>query len=188
MDYSSVLDFWFGIDHGEPREVREFWFRKSDETDNEIRTRFGAAVSEALAGNLEYWAATPRGALGLILLLDQFTRNIFRGTPRAFAGDEAALARARRLVYTGLDRRLDPVERWFVYLPYEHSEQLIDQYESLRLYRGLAASGAPEPLEWAQKHFDVIRRFGRFPHRNEILGRESTIEEVEFLRQPGSRF
>jgi uncharacterized protein (DUF924 family) len=186
---SEVLEFWFGApgtpEHG---TVRDFWFRKSQATDAAIRARFGADVESALAGRREAWAATPRGALALILLLDQFTRNIFRDTPRAFAGDAQALALARRLVQQGDDRTLVPVERWFAYLPFEHAESLDAQRESLRLFGALASEGLAEPLAWAQKHYDVIARFGRFPHRNAILGRVSSAEELEFLQQPGSRF
>jgi uncharacterized protein (DUF924 family) len=185
MTPTEILHFWFGADAVAPRD---FWFSKSESVDAEIRSRFGAAVEEALVGSLDHWTATPEGTLALILLLDQFTRNIFRDTPRAFAGDAAALGHARRLVQSGLDRRFDALQRWFVYLPFEHSERLEDQHESLRLFGELERDGRPGPLEWAQKHFDVIRRFGRFPHRNEILGRASTQEEAEFLRQPGSRF
>ena len=186
----EVLDFWFGApgsaQFGRPRD---FWFTKSAATDELIRDRFGTAVEAALRGELRQWAdGEPRGALALILLLDQFTRNIFRDSARAFAGDEAALAVARRLVGEARDRRLAPIERWFAYLPFEHSESIDDQRESLRLFGELAREGLTEPLVWAQKHHDIIARFGRYPHRNEVLGRESTAEEVEFLRQPGSRF
>jgi uncharacterized protein (DUF924 family) len=113
---------------------------------------------------------------------------VFRDSARAFAGDAAALAAAKRLVADGRHLGLAPVERWFAYLPFEHSERMDDQRESLRLFGQLAEQGLSEPLAWAQKHFDVIARFGRYPHRNELLGRESTAEEIEFLRQPGSRF
>jgi uncharacterized protein (DUF924 family) len=151
--------------------------------------RFGPTVEAALHGDLRHWAdGDARGALALILLLDQFTRNIHRDSARAFAGDEAALALAKRLVADGRHLQLSPVERWFAYLPYEHSERLEDQRESLRLFGQLAQEGLGEPLVWAQKHHDVIARFGRYPHRNGLLGRESTAEEIEFLRQPGSRF
>jgi uncharacterized protein (DUF924 family) len=185
----DVLDFWFGAP-GSPEygTARDFWFRKSDATDAAIRARFGADVEAALAGQHDRWAATPRGALALILLLDQFTRNVFRDTPRAFAGDDRALELARGLVRRGEDQALAPIERWFAYLPFEHAESLDAQRESLRLFAALAQHGLPEPLVWAQKHYDVIARFGRFPHRNAILGRASTAEEIEFLRQPGSRF
>ena len=185
MSAAEILEYWFGADASVPRD---FWFRKSDTVDGEIRARFGATVEAALDGSLDHWAATPEGCLALILLLDQFTRNAFRGSPRAFAGDAAALGHARRLVDAGLDRRFEALRRWFIYLPFEHSERLADQYESLRLFGELASDGEPGSLEWARKHFEVIRRFGRFPHRNDIVGRASTPEEVEFLKQPGSRF
>lgn len=186
---SHVLDFWFGAPdspgYGKPRDL---WFRKSDATDATIRARFGADVEAALAGERSNWAGQARETLALVLLLDQFTRNIFRDTPRAFAGDAQALDLARALVDRGDDRALSLVERWFVYLPYEHAESLPMQDESLRLCRQLAAEGHGEALVWAQKHRDVIARFGRFPHRNKILGRASSAEELAFLQQPGSRF
>lgn len=187
---ADVLDFWFGAPGTEQfGRARDFWFTKSAATDGLIRDRFGPAVEAALRGELRHWAdGDARGALALILLLDQFTRNIHRDSARAFAGDDAALAVARRLVADGRHLQLSPVERWFAYLPYEHSERLEDQRESLRLFGRLAQEGLGEPLVWAQKHHDVIARFGRYPHRNELLGRESTAEEIEFLRQPGARF
>jgi uncharacterized protein (DUF924 family) len=185
----DVLGFWFGAP-GSPEygRAREMWFRKSDATDAAIRARFGTDVEAALAGELAAWAAAPSSALALIVLLDQFTRNIFRDTPRGFAGDAMALALARDLVATGHDRSLHPVERWFVYLPFEHAESLAAQTESVRLYTLLAEEGAPDALVWARKHYDVIARFGRFPHRNAILGRPSTLDELAFLQLPGSRF
>lgn len=189
MSASDVLSFWFGepgsADHLRPRDL---WFTKSDETDRLIAEHFGPVVERALLGQHDDWAATPRGALALIVVLDQFTRNVFRGTPRAFAGDARALALATRLVDTARDLTLAPVERWFVYMPFEHSERLLDQYEAVRLFERLAAAGLDAPLDWARRHFEVIRRFGRFPHRNAILGRPSTAEEIEFLEQPGSGF
>ena len=189
MSASEVLSFWFGepgsADYLRPREL---WFTKSDATDRLIAEQFGPLVERALLGQHDDWAATPRGALALVIVLDQFTRNVFRGTPRAFAGDPRALAIATRLVDTSRDMALAPVERWFVYMPLEHSERLLDQYESVRLFERLAADGLDAPLDWARRHFEVVRRFGRFPHRNAILGRESTSEEMEFLKQPGSGF
>lgn len=185
----NVLDFWFGAP-GSPEHgmARELWFRKSDETDATIRARFGADVEAALAGQRAAWAAEPRSTLALIVLLDQFTRNIYRGSPRAFAGDLQALALARALVAAGHDKPMSPHERWFVYLPFEHAESLAAQQESMRLYTALAQDGAPDALQWARKHYDVIARFGRFPHRNAVLGRVSTAEELAFLQQPGSHF
>lgn len=185
----QVLQFWFG----EPPTAtpRAEWFRKDPAFDEAIRARFGALVERALAGGLRDWEATPQGALARIVLLDQFTRNSFRDTPRAFAGDAQALAAAQALVARGDDRRLAPLERWFVYLPFEHAEDLAAQHESLRLFGMLAdefpAVGA-DALLWARKHYDVILRFGRYPHRNDVLGRASTAEEVAFLREPGSSF
>jgi uncharacterized protein (DUF924 family) len=186
---SDVLQFWFGEPgSAEYLRPRDFWFTKSAATDRLIGDRFGAIVERALLGQHDDWAATPRGALALVIVLDQFTRNMHRDTPRAFAGDARALAVATRLVDTSRDLALTPVERWFVYMPFEHSERLLDQYETVRLFERLAADGLDAPLEWARRHFDVVRRFGRFPHRNAILGRESTPEEIEFLKQPGSGF
>ena len=189
MDANEILRFWFGEpgspEHGRPRDL---WFTKSDATDQLIAERFSGVVERALRGEHDDWAATPRGALALILALDQFTRNIFRGTPRAFAGDTRALALATRLVDTARDLTLARVERWFVYMPFEHSERLLDQYEAVRLFERLAAAGLDSPLDWARRHFDVVKKFGRFPHRNAILGRASTPAEIEFLKQPGSGF
>jgi uncharacterized protein (DUF924 family) len=186
----DVLDYWFGKPGSEEFGLtRTFWFMKSRSTDDEIRTRFGREVEAAVRGERDDWARAPRGALALILLLDQFTRNIFRDTPLAFAGDARALRAAKALVETGEDGRLMPVERWFVYMPFEHSESMADQCESLRLLAALSSEmNDPAPLVWAQKHYDVVARFGRYPHRNAILGRASTPEEIEFLLQPGSRF
>ena len=185
----EVLDFWFGAPGAaEYGKAREFWFRKSQATDDLIRARFGAEVDAALRGERDAWAQTVIGTRALILLLDQFTRNIFRGTKRAFAGDERALELARALVAAGEDRKLAPLARWFVYLPFEHSESIEVQRESLRLFGELAAAGLAEALVWAQKHYDLIARFGRYPHRNRILGRASTAEELEYLAQPGAGF
>lgn len=182
----EVLDFWFGARNApEFGASRDWWFRKSDATDAAIRSRFGADVEAALAGERDGWAASPRGALALILLLDQFTRNIFRESARAFAGDAQALSLARSLVDRGDNLKLAPVERWFSTMPFEHSEQLLDQYEALHLFEALAPLGLPDALKWARLHFDVIKRFGRFPHRNAILGRESTPEEIEYLKRHG---
>ena len=189
MQASDVLEFWFGApDSHEYGQARDIWFTKSAATDALVRDRFGPILDSALRGDLDGWSRTPRGALALIVVLDQFTRNIHRDTPRAFEGDPAALGLAAKLVDGGGDRALVPVERWFAYLPFEHSESLLHQYESVRLFEQLAQAGLETPLPWARRHFDVIRRFGRFPHRNELLGRESTTEEREFLKLPGSRF
>ena len=192
MTPQDVLDFWFGApgspESGKPR--RE-WFVKKDEFDAVIRDRFGAAIEQALAGGLREWDAQgPQGTLARILVLDQFTRNAHRNTPLSFAGDALALAAAKSLVDSGADRELPPLQRAFVYMPFEHAEDAYMQERAVELFGMLAAEhpGFDEMLDYAHRHRGVIARFGRFPHRNEILGRASTLDEVEFLRQPGSRF
>jgi len=182
----AVLDFWFG----DGDAARGEWFRKDAAFDASIRERFGALLERALSGDLPDWQQSPETALARIVLLDQFTRNVFRDTPRAFAGDALALAAARRMVADGRDRALSPLRRAFVYLPFEHAEDLAAQDEAVRLFSELAAE-KPEladMLDYAQRHHAVIARFGRFPHRNAVLGRASTAEEIAFLEQPGSRF
>ena len=186
----DVLDFWFGApglpERGRKRDV---WFRKDAAFDDAIRARFGTAVATAIAGDFADWDANAEGTLAHVLLLDQFTRNVFRDTPRAFAGDAQALAVADAAIARGFDRALDPFGRWFLYLPFEHAEDADMQRRSLALFGELAReTGDPIPLEWAQKHADVIFRFGRYPHRNAILGRASTPEEAAFLALPDSRF
>lgn len=190
-DAQAVLDFWFGAE-GTPEHgrVRAEWFRKDAGFDAQIAQRFGPLVEQALAGGLTHWAARPAGALARIVLLDQFTRNMFRDTARAFAGDALALAAARALVADGADAALRPEQRVFAYLPFEHDESLGAQDESVRLFTALAAE-APAlqgMLNYAHQHRAVIARFGRFVHRNELLGRVSTAEELAFLTEPGSRF
>ena len=188
---TEVLDFWFGKP-GETHhlQTRPEWFRKDEAFDALIAQRFGPLIDAALRGELAAWATEPRSALALIVVLDQFTRNTRRGTAGMFAGDDQALATARALVERGDDLRLAGVQRQFVYLPFEHSETLADQLECLRLFEQLGRDEPPLAglLEWAQKHHDIVARFGRFPHRNAALGRESTAEEIEFLKQPGSGF
>lgn len=182
----EILTFWFGP---APHAERAEWFRKNPAFDTEIRSRFGAAIDAALAGDYRGGAATPHGALARVLLLDQFTRNAFRDTPRAFAGDAQALATAQAAIDAGQDRTLDRFERWFLCMPFEHAEDMAVQERSLKLFGALAAeSGEPGNLEWAEKHAAIIRRFGRFPHRNAILGRASTPDEIAFLCEPGSSF
>jgi uncharacterized protein (DUF924 family) len=186
----AVLDFWFGAPGSAQRgQARAEWFRKDASFDEEIRRRFGEAVAIALAGGCGDWCTTAEGSLARILLLDQFTRNIFRDTPRAFAGDERALATAEDAVARGFDGELPVRERWFVYMPFEHAESVPAQHRSLELFGALALEmGDDDALVWARKHADVIFRFGRYPHRNAILGRASTPEEEAYLREPGSGF
>ena len=185
----AILDFWFGAPGtaGYGMERAE-WFRKDAAFDETIRTRFGAAIETAIAGGFADWT-DDRGLLARVLLLDQFTRNVYRDTPRAFAGDVLALELARGAVERGVDRGLIPVERWFVYLPFEHAEDVAAQEMGLEQFTRLRdETGFGGPLPWAQRHADVIHRFGRFPHRNAILGRASTPEEIAFLSTPGSSF
>ncbi|MBI3149304.1 MAG: DUF924 domain-containing protein [Betaproteobacteria bacterium] len=187
----AVLDFWFGAagspEHGKPREC---WFRKDLDVDAAIRARFGSVVNEALAGGLVDWAGDPRTALALLLLLDQFPRNLFRQSAEAFAGDARARLLAREMVAARWDEGLLPVERVFVYLPFEHSEDLADQDRAVALFAALAQAqpGFAGFLDYAERHREVIRRFGRFPHRNAALGRASTPAEALYLAQPGSGF
>ncbi len=183
---AEILAFWFGP---EPHAARAEWFRKDPAFDAQIAARFGDAVGAARAGAFGEWCATPEGSLARVLLLDQFTRNVHRDTPLAFAGDARALATAEQAIARGFDADLDRYGRWFLYLPFEHAEDAAAQDRSLALFRIRAdETGDPSPLDWAQRHADVIRRFGRYPHRNAILGRASTPEEEAFLREPGSRF
>jgi uncharacterized protein (DUF924 family) len=177
----EVLRFWFGegADYG---KAHKRWFEKNAAFDAEVRERF-LALYQTLAGN-DDWLARPEECLARIIVLDQFPRNMFRGSARAFAADPLALAAARHAVEQGYDRDLRPVEKQFVYLPFEHSESLADQERACELMRPLGE----ELYDWALRHKRIIERFGRFPHRNQILGRASTPEEIDFLRQPGSGF
>jgi uncharacterized protein (DUF924 family) len=186
----DVLDFWFGAPgsagYGKPRDV---WFKKSDVFDQAVRGRFFLLYELAADGRLSAWTATPHASLALILVYDQFPRNMFRNDPRAFATDGEALAAAQRMVELGWDMQLAPIGRQFVYLPFEHAEDLALQQRALELFHRVTEDPvlADAPAA-ARKHLDIIARFGRFPHRNAILGRESTPEEIEFLKQPGSSF
>jgi uncharacterized protein (DUF924 family) len=188
---THVLDFWFAPPgDAEHNRTRAVWFKKDDAFDAQIRERFGPLIESALTGALDAWDETVEGALAKIVVLDQFTRNAFRGTARSFAGDARALATAGVLVARGADRALPGVRRLFVYLPYEHAEDLATQEESLRLFRTLALDepAHADLVTWAEQHHAIVARFGRFPHRNAILGRRSTPEEDAFLREPGSSF
>jgi uncharacterized protein (DUF924 family) len=184
-DAAAVLDFWFGPP---PLAPKAAWFRKDPAFDETIRTRFSAVVEEALAGGLD-WPG-PRGTLARILVLDQFPRNLFRGQARAFAGDARALALALGLIDSGEHLALHPLERWFVYLPLEHAEDLPMQDRSVALFTALGAEAPAmaDALDYAVRHRDVIQRFGRFPHRNPALGRASTAGELAYLTTPGSGF
>jgi uncharacterized protein (DUF924 family) len=182
----DVLDFWFGApgtpQHGKSRAE---WFKKSADFDALIRVRFLPLYEQAVAGQLAHWSDSPLTLLALIIVLDQFPRNLFRESPRAFATDAMALAAAQQMTSLHWDERLNIVERQFVYLPFEHAEDIEAQRESMRLFASL---GNADLLEWARKHAVIVERFGRFPHRNAVLGRVSTPAEMAFLKQPGSGF
>ena len=192
MTAQDVLDFWFlPIGAQGHNTQRAEWFRKDDAFDREIFRLFGDAVDTALAGGLRQWDDEgTQGALARILVLDQFTRNVYRGTPKAFAGDALALAAALALDDAGAHQTLPPVQRAFAYMPFEHAENLAMQERAVILFDKLNASapGFESTLDYARRHYDVIRKFGRFPHRNAILGRPSTPEEIAYLEQPGSGF
>jgi uncharacterized protein (DUF924 family) len=174
----------------EPRDVVSFWesagpdkwFTKDDALDAAIRVGFLSTYEAAAAGRLAHWEATPAGALALLIVLDQFARNMFRGSVRIYAADPLARAVADRALARGFDRALDPALRTFFYLPFMHSEALADQERCVALYSAL---GDAESLRYAEDHADIIRRFGRFPHRNEVLGRATTAEEQAFLESGG---
>ena len=194
----ELLEFWFGDDPDDASVAAakaELWWGHKPETDELLRERFGTAASAASVGILDHWAGSPRGRLALILLLDQIPRVVNRGSPEAFAMDVDARKVASQGIESGADRLLRPIERVFFYLPFEHSEEIEDQERSLALFRELVNEVPAEHretfaffLDYAVRHREVIARFGRFPHRNGVLGRESTPEEKAFLEQPGSSF
>ncbi len=187
---AEILEFWFGREGEEGYgEFREAWFVKNPEFDREIRDRFEPVYEEAAAGGLDLWRDEARSCLALIVVLDQFPRNMYRGDARMYAADELARATARHAVEHAFDRELPPHGRMFMYLPFEHSENLEDQRLSVELFRGLAGQmGSEDLLEYSVRHMEIVERFGRFPHRNEILGRPTTPEEAEFLEGPNSSF
>lgn len=189
----EILQFWFGDPSQEDsryQQRRQRWFGKSAETDQEIRDRFLAAHQQAMTGAFDSWQDQPLTCLALLVLLDQFSRNLFRDTPAMFAADAQALGIAKQAIARQFDQQLEPLQRIFVYLPLEHSENLQDQQQSVALFEQLNAvyPEAADTLDYAIRHRVVIERFGRFPHRNKILGRETTPAEAEFLTQPGSSF
>ena len=180
----KLLRFWFADEPGFTESMwQSRWFFPTPEFDRLCTTRFLASYEDATHRRLEDWKNEPRSCLALVLLLDQFPRNMFRGTARAFATDAKARELSRHAVSAGFDRELSPTMRMFLYLPLEHSENLNDQLESVRLTSALVAENpdCTEFLEYAVQHMEVIRRFGRFPGRNRALGRQSTREEVDFL-------
>jgi uncharacterized protein (DUF924 family) len=196
--WQPLLEWWFGTSES-AREVAaqkgKLWFGKRDSQDLEARERFGDWVEQALAGGLTEWAQRPEGWLALVLLLDQLPRMIFRDSPKSFSGDLRAQALVAQGIAADFDRQLRPIQRVFIYLVFEHSENLAVQNECISRYSDLVAQQPEDDralftdyLDYAEKHQKVIAQFGRFPHRNAVVGRESTAEELVFLSKPGSRF
>jgi uncharacterized protein (DUF924 family) len=186
----EVLDFWFGgPDHPQYGSKRQIWFEKNDAFDEEIRARFGAAIEAARSGELDDWKHEPESCLALILLLDQFPRNVHRDNPMAYASDAKALEIAKFAIRSSHDRHFSPIERPFFYLPFEHSEDMADQERSVALFQSLGETPeAQETFRYAILHKEIIERFGRYPHRNKILGRETTTEEQTWLENGGATF
>jgi uncharacterized protein (DUF924 family) len=179
VSIDEIIRFWF------EELLPKDWFRKDEAVDGTITSRFGATYHELRSGVPASWLDTPEGFLAAILVLDQFPRNMFRGEVRAFATDQPALALAKRAIAEGLDAKLKPEQRSFIYVPFQHSEDRAEQARSVELFIAL---GQPLGLDFALRHQAIVDRFGRFPHRNAILGRASTEEEQAFLSEPGSSF
>jgi uncharacterized protein (DUF924 family) len=186
----AVLDFWFlPAGHPDYGAYREAWFKKDAAFDEEIRSRFSHDLELAVKGGYDHLAVTPPLALAVVVILDQFSRNLFRGHARAFAGDARAYAIADAAIRAGFDQALLPVQRVFLYLPFEHRETLVDQARCMTLYGSLPPGELRDNcLDYGRRHQVIIERFGRFPHRNAALGRPSTPEEEAFLKEPGSSF
>lgn len=194
-----VLEFWFGPgadDESVLAERKQVWFSSRPQTDREIRERFAGLVRGAAAGDLDDWSATPRGRLAMIVLLDQFPRNLYRGTGDAFRHDGLALRLCIDGIDAGVDRQLSLTRRVFFCMPLQHSESLEIQQRSVAVFEALADEACPEAVaraladfaDYARRHRDIVARFGRFPHRNAALGRSSTAEEIEFLDGGGPSF
>lgn len=191
----DILTFWFGEDLGNPLIHSAKWWKKDPDFDREIQTRFETDLQMATSGGLESWRERPEACLAYIILLDQFSRNIYRDTPRSFAQDPLALQAALQAIDQGLDREIPLMARAFYYLPLMHAEDREKQNRCVQIFAGLVQE-APMELkkmfqvnyDFARRHAAIIEQFGRFPHRNKILGRASTAEEIEFLKQPGSSF
>ncbi|TNC80352.1 MAG: DUF924 domain-containing protein [Oleiphilus sp.] len=179
MEYQAVIKFWF-----EELAPKQHWV-KDAQLDEDIRTRFGDCHAAANLGELWAWRQHPEGRLAEIIVLDQFSRNIYRNQPQSFASDALALVLAQEAVLSGADQRLSTEQCSFLYMPYMHSESLLVHQEALKLF---AQPGMEDNYEFELKHMDIINRFGRYPHRNAILGRDSSPEELAFLAQPGSSF
>ena len=194
----NVLEFWFGRGQTSTEvaaEKTQLWWSKNDVIDREILDRFAVTTEAAANGGLSHWAKSCQGLLALIICTDQFPRNMYRDTPKAFSYDSVALRFAKQCVNSGAQWQLKPIERTFIYMPFEHSEELAEQQRAVALFKELEKSAGSDEAkvfssarEFAEKHCQIIERFGRFPHRNRILGRHSTDEERYFLEQPGSSF
>ncbi len=179
MQSQDLLHFWFeDID-------QRMWFQKDDQFDEMLTTRYGSWVEAASKGELAHWRSGIQGRLAEIILLDQFSRNMFRDTAKAFANDGMALALSQEAIRTGQVRQLSAIECSFLYMPFMHSESAVIHHQAVSLFSAL---NLPDTLAYELKHQAIIERFGRYPHRNAALGRESTPEEITFLAQPGSRF
>lgn len=177
--HQPILEFWF-------EELRPAsWWAKSAKLDEDIRRRFGDLHRQAARGELWHWRGSAEGRLAEIIILDQFSRNLYRDRPEAFAQDGMALVLAQEAISLGLDEELPVVQRAFLYMPFMHSESLMIHDRAVRLFD---VPGMDSSLDYEHRHRDIILRFGRYPHRNAILGRASTEEEQQFLRQPGSSF
>ena len=196
-EYQQVLDFWFGELDKEVTitDKNALWFKGEEETDKLIADKFQHLVSQAGRGGLGHWTTTAKGSLALIILLDQFSRNIYRGLSAAFRYDSLAQAICKRSLAQNRDEELTPIERVFLYLPLEHSEAIEDQEESVFCFNQLRQAISPENAiifegfyQYAVSHRDVVKKFGRFPHRNAALGRLSTQEELRWLSNGGQRF
>lgn len=196
--WGRIIEFWFGNESDDARVAETqsaLWWKKNPEVDVDIREKFASDLEAAAAGRHDDWLLSPRGRLALIILADQFPRNMYRGSWRSFAYDVHALRWCKQGLEADSDQELRVIERVFFYLPLEHSEVIADQHKSVELF-SLLAQSVPSGMrslfdgyvDYAKRHREIIERFGRFPHRNAILGRESTAEEIKFLQQPGSSF
>lgn len=191
----EILEVWLGAGDVPSAETRERWWAKDPAFDAMLTARFGALLDRAARGELDAWAKTARGSLALVILLDQLSRNIHRGMPRSFAHDSRALAIARDALARGLDAELPIEHRTFLYMPLMHAEDVAAQRECVQRFEQLARNAPPSAraaletnVDFAKRHLEIVERFGRFPHRNAILGRETTPEEAAFLLEPGSSF
>lgn len=179
MDYEDIIDFWF-------KEITpQFWFKKDVHFDQEISKRFLTVYIAATQCELFHWRSTPLGCLAEVIVLDQFPRNIFRNSDKAFSSDSLALCLAQSAIDKGFDQEIPIAKRSFLYMPYMHSESLVIHDQALKLF---ATEGLENNLKFEIKHREIIKRFGRYPHRNGVLKRESSAEEKKFLQQPGSGF